>query len=47
MPGDNLMAKIETLLKESSLIIVDASGNNANVMWELGMAMNLNKNIVC
>lgn len=43
MPGDNWMAKSETLLKESSFAIVDASGNNANVMWELGTIVNLNK----
>ena len=43
MPGDNWMVKSETLLKESSYVIVDASGNNANVMWELGTIMSLNK----
>lgn len=46
MPGDNWMAKSETLLKESSLAIVDASGNNSNVMWELGTIMSLNKKII-
>jgi hypothetical protein len=46
MPGDNWMAKSETLLKESSFAIVDASGNNANVMWELGTIMSLNKKLI-
>jgi hypothetical protein len=46
MPGDNWMAKSEILLKESSFAIVDASGNNANVMWELGTIMNLNKKYI-
>jgi hypothetical protein len=46
MPGDNWMAKSETLLKESSFAIVDASGNNANVMWELGVIMSLKKNLI-
>lgn len=46
MPGDNWMAKSETLLKESSFAIVDASGNNANVMWELGTIMSLDKKLI-
>ena len=46
MPGDNWMAKSETLLKESAYAIVDASGNNANVMWELGTIINLNKKLI-
>lgn len=46
MPGENWMAKSETLLKESSIAIVDASGNNANVMWELSVIMNLKKNLI-
>lgn len=46
MPGDNWMTKSETLLKESSFAIVDASGNNANVMWELGTIMSLNKKLI-
>ncbi len=46
MPGDNWMARSETLLKESSFAIVDASGNNANVMWELGTIMSLKKKLI-
>lgn len=46
MPGDNWMAKSETLLKESSYSIIDASGNNTNVMWELGVLSGLNKKII-
>lgn len=46
MPGDNWMAKSETLLKESSFAIVDASGNNANVLWELDTILNLKKKLI-
>ena len=46
VPGDNLLAKIETLLKESSFVIIDASGNSASVMWELAMSMTLQKKLV-
>lgn len=37
------MTKIETLIKEASFAIVDASGNNLNVMWELGVVTSLKK----
>lgn len=46
MPGENWMAKSDTLLKESSFAIVDASGNNANIMWELDTIMSLNKKLI-
>jgi hypothetical protein len=46
MPGDNWMAKSETLLRESSFVIVDASDNNMNVMWELGVTKGLNKKMI-
>lgn len=47
MPEDNWMTKSETLIKEASFAIVDASGNNSNVMWELGVVTSLKKpNIV-
>lgn len=43
MPEDNWMTKSETLIKEASFAIVDASGNNSNVMWELGVVTSLKK----
>lgn len=46
MPSDNWMTKSETLLKESAMAIVDASGNSASVMWELGVIMDLKKKLI-
>lgn len=46
MPGDLLTRKIDTLISQSSMAIVDLSGNNANVMWELGNAMSKNKKVI-
>ena len=39
MPGEILTRKIDTLISKSSMAVVDLSGNNANVMWELGNVM--------
>jgi len=46
MPGENWMTKSETLLKEASLAVVDLSGNNDNVLWELGIMTGLKKNLL-
>lgn len=46
MPGDLLTRKIDTLISKASMAIVDLSGNNANVMWELGNAMNKGKRVI-
>lgn len=46
MPGELLTRKIDTLISQSSMAIVDLSGNNANVMWELGNAMSKDKHVI-
>lgn len=46
MPGEILTRKIDTIISKSSMAVVDLSGNNANVMWELGNAMSKAKNII-
>ncbi len=38
-----IMEELLTRMQTASLIIADISGNNPNVMWELGYAMALNK----
>lgn len=46
MPGELITRKVDTLITKCSMVIVDLSGNNANVMWELGNAMSKAKNVV-
>ena len=46
MPGELLTRKIDTMINQASIAVVDLSGNNANVMWELGNAMSKNKKII-
>lgn len=43
MPGEIITRKIDALISKSSMAIVDLSGNNANIMWELGNIMSKNK----
>ncbi len=46
MPGELITRKVDTLITKCSMVVVDLSGNNANVMWELGNAMSKAKNVV-
>lgn len=46
MPGELITRKVDTLISKCSMVVVDLSGNNANVMWELGNAMSKVKNVV-
>ena len=46
MPGELITRKVDTLISKCSMVVVDLSGNNANVMWELGNAMSKAKNVV-
>lgn len=46
MPGELITRKVDTLITKCSMVVVDLSGNNANVMWELGNAMSKVKNVV-
>lgn len=46
MQGEILTRKIDMLISQSSIAIVDLSGNNADVMWELGTLMDKNKQVV-
>lgn len=46
MPGELLTRKIDTLISKAFIVAVDLSGNNANVMWELGNAMSKNKQVI-
>ena len=46
MPGEILTRKIDTLISKSSMAVVDLSGNNANVMWELGNVMSKTKKAI-
>lgn len=46
IPGDLITRKIGTLISKASMIVVDLSGNNENVMWELGNAMSKNKELL-
>lgn len=43
MPGEIIIRKIDALISKASMAIVDLSGNNANIMWELGNIMSKNK----
>lgn len=46
MPGEIITRKIDTLISKSSMAVVDLSGNNANVMWELENAMNKKRKVI-
>ena len=43
MPGEIITRKADALISKASMTIVDFSGNNANIMWELGNIMSKNK----
>lgn len=43
MPGEIITRKIDALISKASMTIVDLSGNNVNIMWELGNIMSKNK----
>jgi len=44
--GESISEKIKSLISKSDLIITDVSGNNANVMYELGFAHAINKPVI-
>lgn len=46
MPGELITRKVDALIDKCSSAIVDLSGNNANVMWELGAAMSKVKTVI-
>lgn len=46
MPGELITRKVDTLIGKCSMAVVDLSGNNANVMWELGNAMSKVENVI-
>lgn len=46
MPGETIIRKIDTLISKASIAIVDISGNNANVMWELENLMSKKKFVI-
>lgn len=39
MPGELITRKVDTLISKCSMAVVDLSGNNATVMWELENAL--------
>jgi hypothetical protein len=43
MPGEIITRKADALISKASMTIVDFSGNNANIMWELENIMSKNK----
>lgn len=43
MPGEIITRKTDALISKASMTIVDLSGNNVNIMWELGNIMSKNK----
>lgn len=45
-PGDTLIRKIDTLINQSGVVIVDVSESTPNVLYELGIAMERNKKII-
>lgn len=45
-PGESIIRKIDTIINQSGIMVVDVSDSNANVMWELGNAMARNKKII-
>lgn len=46
MPGELITRKIDTLINQASMAIVDISGNNKYVSWELGNAIGKSKDIM-
>ena len=46
MPGDSWMQRSETLINESSMVIVDVSGNNEAIKWELVRVRNMQKQLI-
>ena len=44
--NESIGEKIKSLISKSDLIIADVSGNNANVMYELGFAHAINKPVI-
>lgn len=46
MPGDIWTRKVDLLINQSFMSIIDISDNNANVMWELGNLQAKNKPII-
>lgn len=45
-PGETFIRKIDTIINQSGLMIVDVSDSNPNIMWELGNAMARKKTII-
>jgi hypothetical protein len=45
-PPGALMSKIERMIDEAEFLIIDISGNNENVLIELGIALALRKDII-
>lgn len=46
MPGESWMIKSEALIKEASMVIVDISGNDDTIKWELVSVRNLQKQLI-
>ena len=44
--GESISEKIKSLISKSDLIIADVTGNNSNVMYELGFAHGNNKPVI-
>ncbi len=44
--GESIAEKIKSLISKSDLIIADVTGNNVNVMYELGFAHGINKPVI-
>lgn len=45
-PGESFIRKIDTIINQSGLMIIDVSDINSNVMWELSNAVARNKKII-
>ncbi|QUO20764.1 SIR2 family protein [Clostridiaceae bacterium Marseille-Q4143] len=43
MPGEIMTRKVDMLISKTAMAILDLSGNNAHIMWELGNIMSKNK----
>lgn len=46
MPGESWMVKSEALINEASMVIVDVSGNNDAMKWELVSVRNMRKQLI-